>query len=197
MKNNNSMKDNSKISSWLDEIDNITNDFVSRFSALSFEELDWKPNPQSWSISQNIDHLIRVNETYYPIVAGVRNGSYRLPFIARFPFITNFFGKFILKAVEPERKKKVKTFSIWKPRVENINSDIINKFVIHQQELKKFFNDSRDLIEKETVIASPVNRYIVYNLSAAFDIIIAHEKRHFNQANEVLQLLITGQTIGK
>ena len=131
------------------------------------------------------------------MVAEIRNGNYRLPFIARLSFITKFSGKFILKAVEPHRKKKVKTFSIWKPQVENINTGIVNKFVVHQQELKKFFSDCRDLIEKETIIASPANRNIVYSLSAAFDIIIAHEKRHFNQANEVLQLLNDGQTVGR
>jgi len=197
MKNINTVHNNSKLAHWNDEINVITNDFVSRFGKLSLEELNWKPNPQSWSIAQNIDHLIKVNETYYPAVTAIRNGNYKLPFIAKFSFITRFFGKFILKAVEPERKKRVKTFSIWRPQVDNINAEIVNKFVIHQQELKKFFNDCRDLIEKETVIASPANRNILYKLSAAFDIIIAHEKRHFNQANEVLQFLRTGETIGK
>jgi hypothetical protein len=186
------MHENSKQTYWLSEIDNATNNFVKQFGALSFEELNWRPNPEVWSIAQNIEHIIKVNETYYPVVDLIRKGNYKLPFTARFPFIINFFGKFILKAVEPQRKKRVKTFAIWKPQVENIPADIINKFVIHQQELKKFFNGCSDLIEKETIIASPANKNIVYKLSAAFDIIITHEKRHFNQANEALQLLRTG-----
>jgi hypothetical protein len=135
----NSMEDNSKLTYWFEEIDNIANDFTSKFGALSFEELNWKPNPQSWSIAQNIDHLIRVNESYYPVVTAIRKGNYKLPFIARFSFMTNFFGNFILKSVEPERKKRIKTFSVWKPRVENISADIVNKFVVHQQQAKGLF----------------------------------------------------------
>ncbi len=183
------MHDNSKLTQWQTEIDNISHDFAKQFGKLSSEELNWKPNAHTWSIAQNIDHLITVNETYYPIVTAIRKGNYKLPFIARFSFITNFFGKFILKAVEPERKKRIKTFSIWEPEVENIDADIVNKFVIHQQQLKDFFNNCSDLIEKQTIIASPANRNIVYNIETAFDIIIAHEKRHFNQAKETLQLL--------
>src|SRR4051794_28121788 len=110
------MQHNSKLTYWHREIENIANDFVNRFGTLSTEELNWKPNSQSWSIAQNIDHLIRVNETYFLIVAAIENDNYKVPFIARFSFVTNFFGKFILKVVEPERRKKIKTFSIWQPR---------------------------------------------------------------------------------
>jgi hypothetical protein len=191
------MQHNSKLTYWHREIENIANDFVNRFGTLSTEELNWKPNSQSWSIAQNIDHLIRVNETYFLIVAAIENDNYKVPFIARFSFVTNFFGKFILKVVEPERRKKIKTFSIWQPRIENIHGDIVNKFVSHQQELKNFLDNCQYLIEKQTVISSPANRNIVYKLSAAFDIIIAHEKRHFNQAAEVLKLLRTAGTLGK
>ena len=38
------MQDYSKLTYWFEEIDNITNDFTGKFGALSFEELNWKPN---------------------------------------------------------------------------------------------------------------------------------------------------------
>ncbi len=107
------MHDNSKLIYWLSEIDGITGNFIKQFGTLSFEELNWKPNPETWSIAQNIEHLIKVNETYYPIADAIRKRKYKLSPLAGFSFITNFFGKFILKAVEPERKKRIKTFSIW------------------------------------------------------------------------------------
>jgi len=191
------MDDNSKLIYWLSEIDNITDSFIKQFSPLSVEELNWKTNPETFSIAQNIEHLIKVNEIYYPVVDAIRKGNYKLPFTARFSFVTRFFGRFILKAVEPERKKRIKTFSIWKPQIENIDASIIKRFMIHQQELKDFVTNCQELIEKETVIASPANRNIVYKLEAAFDIIVAHEKRHFNQANEILQLLKENQAVAK
>jgi hypothetical protein len=44
-------------------------------------------------------------------------------------------------------------------------------------------------VDKGTIISSPANKIIVYKLEIAFDIIVAHEKRHLEQAREVLQIL--------
>ena len=53
---------------WTSQLDKITEHFVADFGSLSAEQLNWKPNSQTWSIAQNIDHLIVVNQTYYPIL---------------------------------------------------------------------------------------------------------------------------------
>lgn len=49
--------------------------------------------------------------------------------------------------------------------------------------------NSKELIQKGVVISSPANKNIVYKLDKAFEIIIAHEKRHFEQSKDVLQLM--------
>jgi hypothetical protein len=48
---------------------------------------------------------------------------------------------------------------------------------------------SQDLVEQGVVISSPANKYFVYKLGKAFEIVVTHEQRHFNQSKEVLQLL--------
>jgi hypothetical protein len=42
-------------------------------------------------------------------------------------------------------------------------------------------------VENGTIISSPANKNIEYKLETAFDIIVAHEKRHLEQAREVLK----------
>ena len=174
---------------YVNKIDSVTNSFKEKFGNLSAEQLNWKPNEQIWSIGQNIDHLIVINETYYPIIKSVRQGTYRLPFMGRIGFMINFFGKFILNSVEPTRKKKIKTFPIWEPTKSNISPDILTRFEKHQEELKQMISGSKDLLEKGVVISSPANKNIVYKLGAAFDIIVTHEQRHLEQAKEVLAQL--------
>lgn len=43
---------------WASQIDNITRQTQSEFGALTYEQLNWKPNSNIWSIAQNLDHLI-------------------------------------------------------------------------------------------------------------------------------------------
>lgn len=171
---------------WKKDIDQITHTFTKEFGHLSEEQLNWKPDAGTWSIAQNIDHLITINSTYFPLIENVRKNNYTLPWFGKYNFISRFFGSIILNSVNPDRRKKMKTFSIWEPSQSNIKKDILQRFEKHQNVLKEFITNSKDLILKETVISSPANRNIIYKLSTAFDIIVAHEKRHLNQAKEVL-----------
>ncbi|TBW27168.1 DinB family protein [Gramella sp. KN1008] len=173
----------------LNRIDAITAKFMESFGGLSEKDLNWKPDAGTWSIAQNIDHLIQLNRSYFPIFEKLKKGKQDLPFIARFGFVVSFFGKMIKKSVEPERNRKMKTFSLWEPRKDSFAKSILQDFQANQEELKGYISDSDDFIHQNMVISSPANRNIVYKLETAFDIIITHEERHYNQAKEILNIL--------
>lgn len=177
---------------WISEIDGSTHAVEQEFASLDAGQLNWKPSPGIWSIAQNIEHLIVVNETYFPVVAALKAGTYKTPFLGRLGFMVSFFGKTVLGAVQPDRRKKMSTFPIWEPAQSEIGADIIERFSKHHQDLKKLIEDSTDLIKKGAVISSPANRNIVYKLETAFDIIVAHEQRHLEQAREIKRMLPSG-----
>ncbi len=170
---------------WNDQIDKITADFFEHFGKLSEKELNFKPQSQTWSIAQNIAHLVEVNDSYFPVFKNLESGNNALPFIARFGFMASFFGNLIKKSVEPSRKKKIKTFPVWQPGESNFSSKILSNFKSSQEELKRYIVNFPEHIEKKTVISSPANKTIVYRLETALDIIVMHQERHLNQALEV------------
>jgi hypothetical protein len=172
-------------SHWTNRIDSVTASYLTVFGHLTAEQIDLKPDDRTWSIGQIIDHVITVNESYYPLIESLQNGTFKVPFSGKIDFIVNFVGKQILEAVKPDRLKRTKTFPIWEPRAEYIGTDIIKRFEQHQSELKAVITGCRRLVEKGTVISSPANRFVVYKLATAFDIIIAHEERHLEQAKLV------------
>ena len=174
---------------WTEEIDKITAGFRSEFGSLTAEELNWKPNPDKWSIGQIIDHLIVINSTYYPTFDQLKNNTYKVPFPGRFDFYTNMMGSLILKSVLPETTRKTKTFPIWQPTQSNIDADILEKFASAQEVLKQRIEENTTRLDERTVISSPANKNVTYKLETAFDIIVAHEKRHFNQAKELKALM--------
>lgn len=178
-----------EMKNWTLTLDNITKQSQTEFGTLTNEELNWKPNSSTWSIAQNLDHLIVVNETYYPVLASLKEGTYKTPFTAKIGFIVAFLGKTVLKAVQPDRQKKMKTFPIWEPSTSKVSDDILKKFEIHQNVLKQKIEEAKGLIEQGVVISSPANRNIVYKLETAFDIIVSHEQRHLEQAKEILHII--------
>jgi hypothetical protein len=174
---------------WNTRLDKLTYSFSQDFGSLSASQLNWKPNAGTWSIAQNIQHLMLVNESYIPVLDQARRPDYRIPFLGRIGWVVKFFGQAILRAVEPARQKRMKTMALWQPSQSALPSDIVERFAQHQRELQNRINAADDLIRRGTIIASPANSNIVYRLETAFEIMVTHEERHLAQAREVLALL--------
>jgi len=172
---------------WTPEIDFITQDFVKKFDSLSFEQLNWKPNANTWSIAQNIEHLIIINETYYPIFEKLKTGKFKTPLFGRWKWFAHYIGDSILKSVQPDNPKKVKTFPSWRPSSSEISADIVKKFENHQKELKQHVSTLEKARTQQKVIHSPMNKNIAYTIEKALEIIVTHEKRHFDQAVRVIE----------
>ena len=175
-----------KTNQWVSDINAITQTVKQHFGQLSEQELNHKPDSSTWSIAQNLAHLMTVNESYFHELDQLKQNNYSLPLHGRLSAVRKFFGNLIMKNVGPKRKKKVKTMSIWKPGSSEFPGDIVTKFEAHQNKLKDYIRRSEPLITKKVAISSPANKNIVYDLDKAFDIIVAHEWRHFAQAQELL-----------
>ena len=70
-------RDGVKKHPWKEQIEKNTQGFIEHFGVLTAEELNWKPDPKTWSIAQNISHLIQFNETYFPILESLQKEKYK------------------------------------------------------------------------------------------------------------------------
>lgn len=166
------------------EITSISWEFEKLLNDLNEEDINYRPNPSSWSIAENLSHLIRVNESYYPIFDQLIAGTYKAPLIGKISFLANSFGNLLHKAMAS--KRKTKTFTLWEPESKNYDLEIAADFNKHQMELSVYIEKLDPFFETGTIIHSPVNRLLVYPLDKAADIIIAHEKRHLEQSKIIL-----------
>ena len=62
-----------------DEMNAITDEVMREFGSLTPLQINYKPNAKVWSIAQNIEHLIKVNDSYLPILAELSNKTYKTP----------------------------------------------------------------------------------------------------------------------
>lgn len=171
----------------IEKINNNTKLFFEKFGGLSEEQLNFKPNNSTWSVAQNINHLIIVNNSYFEPIEKLIDGTYSTPLLARFDFFSNLFGKIILKGVQPVPKNKMKTFPVWNPVQSNLSKTILTDFEKSQNDLKASIYRCEDLISNKAVICSPANAKIFYKLDTAFEIITTHQLRHMNQAVTVVE----------
>ncbi len=180
------MKD--KITIWIKKLNAISSSIRSEFGSLSGEDLNWKPGEDNWSIAQIIEHIITTNKTYFPIFSQLSEGTFKTPLLGKLPFMPSLLGNLILNSVKPETKRKMKTLAIWEPSRSFISGDIVVRFVSHQQQLIQKIESINSMFGKNIVIHSPPNKFIVYTLDKAIQILVYHEERHLIQAREVLSL---------
>ncbi len=170
-----------------DEADAIAGDAKTLFGHLNSQQVNWKPGSDSWSVAQCLDHLIMINREYYPIFERVANGELRKALMHRLPFLPSAFGKLMIKALSPNTHQKLKAPVAARPSSSSIDPQIVDRFIAHQRELLAKMRSLEKIDLAETIITSPFASVVVYSLLDAFRLLMAHERRHFGQAQRVIQ----------
>ena len=178
------------------ELTQLTQEFVQAFGSLTEAQLNWKPTPNTWSVGQIVDHLITANSTYFPIFEAIQEDRYPTRFYERLPFLPSFFGKLILKSVQPEAERKTKTVPVFEPTQSNVPADILPTFQHHQETLKEWVGKMEQLYTTNIVITSPAAKVAIYTLEDALKIIVAHEWRHLKQAKNIWNQQQTATQMG-
>ncbi len=170
----------------ISELEKISSETEKAFGKLSAEQINFKPSPKSWSIGQCLEHLIVTNSLYFPNIQKVVDGNHRNNFFSKIPFLTDLIAALMRNSLKPEQPRKMKTFKIFEPATRSISSAIFEDFAENNQKLIEMFEACKGLELHKIKIPEPLNVALNLRLDDAFEILVLHEQRHFNQAKRVL-----------
>lgn len=179
---------NSELNGFITAAKSIAYDAETLFGGLSERQLNWQPNAESWSVGLCLEHLIKTNEKMLGAVKSHIEKPHKKTIFEKLSVGSNFFGNYILKAVQPENKTRLKAPKAFKPAASNVSADIVDKFIANQQQVIELMRASENLDLARTIITSPAARFVTYSLFDAYKIAVTHERRHFRQAQNVMQL---------
>lgn len=157
------------------------------FGQLSNAQLNWKTNPESWSVAQCLDHLITSNAGYFPTFRAIGTGQAKMGFWARISPLSGFFGDMLLRETGPQVKRKMKAPKVFAPSSSQLDTGILARFQQQQKELIELLLATDVVGHEGFKIPSPVTGMITYRLDFAVQIIVQHEERHIIQALNVMQ----------
>ena len=117
----------------------------------------------------------------------VAAGTYRTNWWGRVSPFSGFFSRLILKALDPEQGRRTKAPRVFEPARSDVTADVLQKFAAHQAELatRMRATASADLLGLK--VTSPVSAVATYSVLDAYRIVVAHERKHFEQARRVMQ----------
>ena len=179
-------KDNGNLLELQKEARSIADEVQELFGALTKEQLNWRPNPKSWSIAQCLDHLIAANRNYFPIFEEIILGERKKRILERFPFLAHLWAWLLINSFRPGSKRKLKAPKIFMPSASDFDCNVIPQFSDNQGRLIGFMQATAFLDLRHTLITSPATRFVTYSLCGAYEIILQHERRHMAQARRVM-----------
>jgi plasmid rolling circle replication initiator protein Rep len=171
------------------ETEKIAEKAKQTFGFLNSEQLNRKLSAESWSIGQCFEHLIVTNKLYFPNIQRVINGKHQNNFFSKIPFAVDLIAVLMKNSLKPEQKRKMKTFKIFEPSLSNISETIIEDFAENQRILIDLMKNLESFDVHQIKISEPLSMMLNLRLKDAFEILILHEERHFQQAQRVLKIL--------
>jgi len=177
---------NTEISNLLSEFQVVSDDTQKTFGGLSAKQINWKPSADGWSVGQCFEHLIKTNSLFFPELEKIASGTRKNSFLENYSPLSSFFGNLLVNSLQKDaRKFKAPSPAIVPPS--EVDAGIIEQFAAHQAEVIEKIKGTETADWQKTVITSPFMRLMTYKLADGFRVVVEHERRHFRQAERVLQ----------
>jgi len=157
----------------------------NEFANISFEELNWKASPQSWSIGQCFDHLIHSHNAYLPKLKTIVEGNFKMNFWERFSPFTKIGGRLLIEQLTEQPKRKFKAPKKIQPSSSQLEIRIIKEYQHSLDQFLHYISKCSKVDIDKTKILSPTISIVTYSLRDSFQFLLQHEHRHINQAIRV------------
>jgi hypothetical protein len=156
------------------------------FGGLSAAQLNWKPSAEQWSVGQCFEHLIKTNRGFFPSLEEAARGGRKSNLWERVSPLSGLFGPLLVRTMSSQRKFKAPRGL--KPTSSDVDAGVVGEFVGQQDELAGLMRAASagtDL--RRTVVTSPIAGFVTYSMLDACRIVVAHNRRHFAQAQRVIE----------
>ena len=170
----------------LEELREQTLSFIKRAEELqleSFEKLNWKENPTSWSVLECLEHLNLYGDFYIPELHKQLQTNVSA---SETNFKSGILGNYFAQSMLPKEKlNKMKTFKDKNPVNSQLTIQVIERFIRQQNQLLELLDlaKSKNLNAIKTKITIPL---IKLKIGDTFRFLINHNVRHFAQLERVL-----------
>ncbi len=160
--------------------DQTARDLVSGFTD---EQLNWQPEPGSWSIGQCLEHLCITNESYLPPISAALREKPRSPVEDITPGW--FGGWFIRSFAEPSpNSKRVSAPGKIRP---GLRTDllVLDRFLSGNQACRDLILRARGNDVNRIRFWNPFLPGLRFTVGTGLQIVVSHERRHLLQAKRV------------
>lgn len=162
----------------------------SLIGPLSEDQFNWKPDPDSWSVAECIDHLNRVARGYVPAMSGTLSQADRG---ASGPFRYGWLGRKFIESLSPE-SRPLKTAGAMKPGASGTDfsrldkQETLDEFLALTDSFVQIVDEAKGVDLARVKMRSPFLWLLRLPIGAFIEALGQHAHRHLDQAERVVGL---------
>lgn len=174
-----------RLISELDAADQRAKELVKGLTPL---QLNWRPNPEAWSVGQCLDHLRATNEVYLPAISAPLTAR---PSVAVQDITPGWFGRWFLRNyIEPSSKSK-RTRAPKKIAPDTrFDSSILDLFLASNQTARELVRRASAYDVNHVRFKNPFIPVLRFTVGTGLEIVSSHQRRHLLQAERVKQAAV-------
>ena len=148
---------------------------------LDEKAFNWRSRPGMWSIAQCLEHLNVSARLFFVVIdRGIERGARGAG-----PFRYGFLERWFLRTMEPPVKTRFRAPKHFQPPPDASPAPALAAFEHNQEEMAERIRRADGLHLSRVKVSSPVSKLIKYSLGIALQVMVAHERRHLWQAEQV------------
>ena len=168
------------------ELDAIAADAGTACGRLDARHINWTADASRWSVAQCLEHLLTANRQMVEMADQALDATRGRTLWQRLPIWPGLLGRMLVRTQSPNATRRFKAPGTAQPAASALDTGIVARFVDRQRELiaKLDASATRDLAG--VVMASPFLGIVTYSVLDGWRLIVAHERRHVQQAKQVM-----------
>jgi hypothetical protein len=168
------------------ELNRIAEEVQAAFGTLEGPQLNWKPDAARWSVGQCFEHLVTANRLTFDAAFAALDPAHPRTIWQRLPILPAWVGPMMVRSQAPENTRRFSAPPAARPAASDVATDVVERFVAQQRQGAGAVARLDERTAERTIMASPFVRLITYSVLDGWRLVVAHDRRHIEQARRVM-----------
>ncbi|MFN7118955.1 MAG: DinB family protein [Saprospiraceae bacterium] len=158
----------------------------------AYDQLAQRPEPNRWSVLDNLEHLNLYNDFYLPTFVKIIDKGEAKGLKPRLNYRAGWLGNYLTNSMKPKGTKianKMNTFKDKNPILTAVPANVIERFFTQHQQLLQILKRAARTDIQKLRMPTTLGSFPTIRLGDGLAFVIGHEERHLLQIQNTLREL--------
>lgn len=167
------------------EVERQTGEIVGLADCLDEDSFQWRPKPDKWSVGEHIKHISLTNRPYLDAIDQALHEAREAGWSGAGPYRGGPVGRWFARMMEPPPRRRLPTVGRLEPPPDLDRESVLTELAAVQEATVTSLRAAEGLDIGRAKIRSPFLKLLRLPVIQAFEVMLAHTRRHIWLMREV------------